>query len=120
MPRMNSSVLIIENDPPTLELYCRELSRDYQVIACPDEDEALRLAGSANLCAIVLEPAISGGNGWHLLAALLQFFAGRSIPIILCSTQDERQRGFREGASAFLVKPVLPVELRNTLQKILG
>lgn len=120
MPRTNASVLIIENDAPTLELYRRELSRDYRVLACLSEEEAMQLAQAADLCAVVLEPAIAGGNGWVLLSALTETFGNRHIPIILCSTQDERKRGIDEGAVAFLLKPVLPAELRDTIRKIVG
>ncbi len=117
---MPATILIIENDPPTLELYRRELIQDYQVLPCLNEEEALRLAGSPDLCAVVLEPAISDGSGWRLLSKLKKAFGERQIPIILCSTQDERRRGLKEGASAFLVKPVLPIELHDTLRKIIG
>ena len=120
MPRINPSILIIDNDLPTLELYRRELSIDYQVLACLKEEEALQLAESANICAVVLEPAISGGSGWDLLPALIDTFGDRHIPIILCSTQDEQRRGIEEGAAAFLVKPVLPVQLHEMIRKIVG
>ena len=121
MPRIKSSVLIIENDPPTLELYRRELSREYKVFACLDKEKAIQLAeNSKDLCAVVLEPEISGGDGWALLSRLIQVFGKRRVPIILCSTQDEQRRGLKEGAAAFLVKPVLPVDLHNTLRKIVG
>jgi DNA-binding response OmpR family regulator len=121
MPRIKSSVLIIENDPPTLELYRRELSREYKVFACLDEEKAIHLAADTkDLCAVVLEPEISGGDGWALLSILIRVFGERRVPIILCSTQDEQRRGLKEGAAAFLVKPVLPVDLHNTLRKIVG
>ncbi len=120
MPRIHSSVLIIDNDLPTLELYRRELSRDYKVLACLNEEEALGLVQTDDLRAVVLEPAISGGNGWFLLSMLVQVCKNCQIPIVLCSTQDERRRGITEGAVAFLVKPVLPMELRETLRSIIG
>jgi DNA-binding response OmpR family regulator len=112
--------LIIDNDLPTLELYRRELSRNYQVLACLTEKEALQLARSADIRAVVLEPAISGGDGWCLLPALIDAFGARRVPIILCSTQDEQRRGIQEGAAAFLVKPVLPVQLHEMIRKIIG
>ncbi len=121
MPRISSTVLIIENDAPTLELYRRELSQEYKVLSCLNEDDALQLANNAaDLCAVVLEPAISGGEGWGLLSRLIAVLDERRIPIILCSTQDERRRGLKEGAAAFLVKPVLPVELHEILRQIVG
>jgi DNA-binding response OmpR family regulator len=120
MPRKIASILIIENDPPTLELYRREFSRDYQVLACPDEEDALQMANTSNLCAVVLEPAVSAGKGWLILPALLEALRGRRVPVILCSTQDDRKRGLQAGATAFLVKPVLPAELRETLQKVIA
>lgn len=120
MPRIvNASILIIDNDQPTLELYRRELSRDFRVLACQGEAEALKLAEAADVCAVVLEPAIDGGGGWDLVTALQRVFGDRKVPIVLCSTQDERKRGIAEGAAAFLVKPVLPVDLRQTLRKII-
>jgi DNA-binding response OmpR family regulator len=120
MSHTAASVLIIENDSPTLELYRRELSRDYKVLACLNEEEALQMAAAPDLCAVVLEPAISAGHGWRLISALKKLLGERQVPIILCSTQDERKRGIKEGAAAFLVKPVLPVELHETLRKIIG
>lgn len=119
MPRNISSVLIIETDTPTLELYRRELSRDYKVLTCLNEEDALQLAKAADLCAVVLEPEIAGGEGWELMPRLMAVFGERHIPIILCSTQDERRRGLDEGAAAFLVKPVLPVELHAILHQII-
>lgn len=120
MARNNAAVLIIENDLPTLELYRRELSRDYEVFTCANEKDALQLAKSTDICAVVLEPAISGGSGWLLLPALIDTFGKRRTPIILCSTQDEKRRGIQAGATEFLVKPVLPAALHDVIRKILG
>ncbi len=120
MSHIASSVLIIENDSPTLEMYRRELSRNYTVLACLNEEEALQMALTPDLCAVVLEPAISDGHGWRLIAALKKILGERQVPIILCSTQDERKRGIKEGVAAFLVKPVLPSELHETLRKIIS
>jgi DNA-binding response OmpR family regulator len=120
MPRSTASILIIESDPPTLELYRRELSRYFTVLACLSEEEALRISETGDISAVILEPAIDGGDGWQLLSTLSESFRGRNIPIILCSTQDERKRGLQQGAAAFLVKPVLPIELRETVRRIVG
>jgi DNA-binding response OmpR family regulator len=113
------SILIVENNSPTLELYRRELSHDFQVLACSEVTEAMVLVTTSKLEAVVLEPAISNGQGWKLLSELRQFFNEHSLPIILCSTLDERKRGQEAGAADFLVKPVLPSVLVETLQRVI-
>ena len=112
------AILIVEDDPPTLELYRRELSRTYQVLACTDEQEALEALRTEDLCAMVLEPALLGGRGWDLLTTIKNSPQGYDIPVILCSTLDKRKRGLEMGAAACLVKPVLPTTLLETVQRV--
>jgi DNA-binding response OmpR family regulator len=112
------AILIVEDDPATLELYRRELSRTYQVLACADEQEALEALRTKDLCAMVLEPALLGGRGWTLLTTIKNSPQGHDIPIILCSTLDKRKRGLELGAAACLVKPVLPTTLLETVQRV--
>ncbi len=113
-------IVIVENDLPTLELYRRELSSDYEVLATLDIAEALVMAQMAGVCAVVLEPALGGGKGWSLLATLCRAPVAERPPVILCSTSDERRKGMALGAAAFLVKPVLPTTLHQVLQRIIG
>ena len=111
-------ILIVECDLPTLELYLRELSRDYQILACSETEEALALLQAHSVVAVVLEPSTPDGQGWSLLAAIKSLQASAPIPVVLCSTLDERKRGMEMGAAAYLVKPVLPTTLLKTLQQV--
>jgi DNA-binding response OmpR family regulator len=112
------TILIIEDDLLTLDLYIRELSRDFDVVACSDRDKALEMISSRDLDAVVLEPVILNGQGWDLFNDILALPPDvRPFPIILCSIQDERRRGLSMGASVFLVKPVLPIQLTETLHR---
>ncbi len=113
------AILLLEADAVTGELYERELSRCYRVFRCQDEGEAFRLLEIAEVQAIVLEPEVSEGGGWRLLECLRGMPRLSSVPIILCSTLDERRRGMSLGASAYLVKPILPVTLLDTLRQVL-
>jgi DNA-binding response OmpR family regulator len=113
-------ILIIESDSPTRELYTRELNRDYRVFACSDQQEVLELLGSHSVDAIVVEPARPNGQWWALLAALHAASAERSVPVVVCSTLDERARGAELGVSAYLIKPVLPSTLSETLHRVLN
>ena len=112
------SLLIIDDDLPTLELYQRELSGDYMVLTCQERSRAEQLIETPGLCAIILEPTLSGGEGWKLLSYLSNIKDSLNFSVILCSTSDERKRGLKEGAHVFLTKPVLPATLHMLLDQI--
>jgi DNA-binding response OmpR family regulator len=118
MQTTKHTVLIVENDLPTLELYQRELSRDYQILACTEAQQALAWLHAQPISVVVLEPSAPDEQGWSLLAAIKSLPGPAPIPVVLCSTLDERKRGMEMGAVAYLVKPVLPTTLRETLRQI--
>lgn len=114
------TIMLVEHDEATLTLYTRELSREYNVFPCDDERDALVLLQSHDIRAVVLEPGRSDGRGWALLAAIKHASGTQQIPVILCSTLDERKRGLELGASAYLIKPVLPTTLLEAVRRIIG
>jgi DNA-binding response OmpR family regulator len=77
------------------------------------------LTGRA-LHAVALEPGPVGGRGWALLAELKRRPETHSIPVILCTAQDERRRGLEMGVAVYLVKPILPADLLATIRRIVG
>jgi DNA-binding response OmpR family regulator len=115
---MPCTILIVDNDLPTLELYQRELGREYRVLTCTDEREASDLLGSEDVSAVVLEPVALTEQGWAKLAAITHLPSGRPVPVVVCSTQDDRKHGFEMGAVACLVKPVLPTTLLDALRRV--
>jgi DNA-binding response OmpR family regulator len=117
---MKPVLLIIDDDLPTLELYQRELSAEYSVLTCQDRLQAEKLLATPGLCAVILEPTIAGGAGWQLLEHLRRDIGRMAFPVILCSSSDERKRGIKVGAQAFLIKPVLPADLHQTLRRVIA
>jgi DNA-binding response OmpR family regulator len=118
---MNSAgqaILIVDNDHSTRELYQRVLSQDYQVLAVSDEQDVLDLLQRHDIRAVVIEPGPANSRGWRLFAELKRDPATRTIPIIVCTAQDERRRGLALGAAAYLIKPVLPITLLEALRLI--
>jgi response regulator RpfG family c-di-GMP phosphodiesterase len=118
MPEAIPTILLIEDDQPTSELYQRELGRDYQVLACDNESEALALLARHPVCSIILEPVLQSGQGWAFLTMLHSMPQTRTIPIILCSTLDERRRGLELGAIRYLIKPVSPIALLEVIHQV--
>jgi DNA-binding response OmpR family regulator len=113
------TVLIIEQDDATRELYQRELSRSFHVLSSSEAESALQLLQNNRIDAVVLEPGVSGDAGWSLLEIMGRTKPIGSLSIILCSALDERKRGLAMGATAYLVKPVLPIALVDTLNRVL-
>ena len=112
------AILIVERDLPTLELYQRELGRDFRIFTCCEAQQALALLRAHHISAVVLEPSAPDDQGWSLLAAIKNLPGPLSVPVVLCSTLDERKRGIEMGAAAYLIKPVLPSALLETLHQV--
>jgi DNA-binding response OmpR family regulator len=119
MPEPSLTILLIENDRYTRELYQQELEQEYQVLACSSENEALALIHRHSVCAIILEPNLPSEQGWNFLALLKTLPKTRSTPIILCTTQDERRLGLKLGATLYLIKPVLPALLLKQVHRVI-
>ena len=115
----DQTILIIEDDLLTRELYQRELSQRFRVFSCADEQSALAVLQTETISAVVLEPALPREEGWSLLATIRATPRTKMVPVILCSTVDERKRGILAGATAYLIKPVLPATLQALLWQML-
>ncbi|MBK9941802.1 MAG: response regulator [Kouleothrix sp.] len=119
MTAVEQAILIVDNDRSTRELYQRVLSQTYQVYTAGDEQDILDLVHRHSIQAVVLEPGLPNGRGWNLATELKHDPVARAIPIIICTTQDERRCGHALGAAVYLVKPVLPALLLQALQQII-
>jgi DNA-binding response OmpR family regulator len=112
-------VLLAEPDQASSMLYQRVLRAAFEVIAAPDKDTVLRILHTRRVEALVLEPTIFVVCCWEQLAAISRVCAERGIPLVICSTLDERRRGIELGATTYLVKPTLPATLLDTLQAVI-
>jgi response regulator RpfG family c-di-GMP phosphodiesterase len=114
-----STIVLIENDEVTLELYQRELCKSFSVFAFTQIDGVLEVIAQQDITAIVIEPEICSGEGWELIHTIHTSFPDRSIPVIVCSTRDNSNAGPALEVARYLTKPVLPVALREkTLETI--
>ncbi|HEX9370601.1 MAG TPA: hypothetical protein VF897_06320 [Roseiflexaceae bacterium] len=118
MTATNRVVLIGEPDQPTSQLYQRALAAAFEVIAATDEETILRTLRARPVAALVLDPTIFAANTWERVTDVSRACAERAIPLVVCSTLDERRRGIELGAAAYLVKPTLPATLLDTLRQV--
>jgi DNA-binding response OmpR family regulator len=112
------TILIVEDNPPTRDLYRRVLAHDYRLLLCADAAAARRALGVEPVALVLLEPSMPGDEGWSLLDMIRGGRETRHIPVVLCSAVDERARGATL-AAAFLLKPVPPSALLATIRQLL-
>ena len=110
-------ILIVDDDGPTLELYANALKMHYHVITCSNWQEAMAILSARKVQIVVVEPSVAGYKAWEVLEELIKTY---SLSVVICSALDDRRLGLAAGALAYLVKPVLPSTLLETLKSILS
>lgn len=111
-------ILVLDDDAASLELYSRELSKNYQVVTSESASQAMQLLADQEFDVVVMEPMVNENLGWALLSKICTEW--KNLPVILCSVDDDRKAGLKHGAREYLVKPVLPITLHHVVDRVLG
>ncbi len=114
------TIVLIEKDEITLDLYQRELSKSFNVLAFTETTGVLETMVNQNIQAVVIEPEIHFGQGWELIHSIHMTFPNRFIPVIVCSTRDTDDLDLAGEVTKHLTKPVLPKTLREKTLEILA
>lgn len=112
-------VLIGEPDHATSALYRRTLGSAFEVRVAADGDAVLDALHKRTPAVLVLELAMFPAMSARELDEIGAVCATIGVPLVICSTQDERRRGKAAGAAAYLIKPTLPRTLLETVRHIL-
>ena len=117
---MPSKVLIVEDDPNTVELIRLYLDRDgYQVVTASDGNEGLRLAREEAPDLIVLDLMLPGIDGMQVCRTLRE---ESEVPIIMLTArveEEDRLAGLNQGADDYVTKPFSPKELTARVRAVL-
>jgi Response regulators consisting of a CheY-like receiver domain and a winged-helix DNA-binding domain len=114
-----STVLVVEDTLTQAEIIAGTLrNAGYTVqVATSGEDAKLKIAQQKpNL--IVLDVVLPGESGFELCRELKDKSETKDIPIVMCSTKSgemDKFWGIKQGAAAYLTKPVNPDELVRTV-----
>jgi PAS domain S-box-containing protein len=112
------TVLVIDDDDSERELLTRFLTRDgFHVISCAGGDEGLRLAREHRPAVILLDVLLPGKDGWQILTSLKSKPEMASIPVIMVTITDNKNKGYALGADNYLTKPVDASQLSVALAK---
>jgi GAF domain-containing protein/CheY-like chemotaxis protein len=114
-------VLVVDDDATVRELVARHLKRaGFAVVGARGGQEGLRLVRELRPAAVTLDIMMPDLDGWTVLAAIKGDPALASIPVVLMSIVDQKNRGYALGAADYLVKPVNRAKLVETLTSICG
>jgi signal transduction histidine kinase/CheY-like chemotaxis protein/HAMP domain-containing protein len=105
-PEADKVILAIDDDPDVIYLLGENLAEaGYRVIGALAGEEGLRKARELRPFAITLDILMPNKDGWQILHELKADPATRDIPIIVLSIVDNKDLGYRLGASDYLLKP---------------
>ena len=114
-------ILVVDDDATVRDLVERHLERaGFAVVTARGGQEGLRLVRELRPAAVTLDIMMPDLDGWTVLAAIKGDPALASIPVVLMSIVDQKNRGYALGAADYLVKPVDRTKLVETLTGICG
>ena len=114
-------VLVIDDDPAVREMMQRHLSsRGFQVVTASGGMEGIEMAKRLRPAVITLDAVMPGLDGWAVLAALKTDSETSSIPVVMVTITDDKDRARALGATAYLPKPINWEELSSALAKYTG
>jgi DNA-binding response OmpR family regulator len=123
-----ASVVVCEDDTPTLELLCDHLVADrYGVLPAPSASDALRLCRYKQPDLMLLDLTLPDASGLDVLQEIREADGVVSrfdprLPVIVLSgrgADEDRVRGLEFGADDYVVKPFNYVELRARMAAVL-
>lgn len=112
--------VLIVDDSPTERQFLLEMltSSGYQCITAENGDEAVAKSKSEHPDVIVMDVVMPGVNGFQATRTIARDASTRHIPVILCtskSQETDKVWGMRQGAQAYIVKPIKAKELLDKI-----
>ena len=117
---MSTKVLVVDDEPPIVDLLVYNLERaNYQVLVARDGEEALVVARREQPDLIILDLMLPGLDGFEVCRTLRR---ERDVPIIMLTARDaeiDRVVGLELGADDYVVKPFSVRELIARIKNVL-
>jgi twitching motility two-component system response regulator PilH len=112
---MAISRILVVDDSPTERFFLSELlvKNGYLVSMAESGEEAVAQAKQTLPDLIVMDVVMPGMNGYQATRMISKEEATKHIPVIMSTKGQETDKvwGMRQGAKAYLVKPVKPEDL---------
>lgn len=119
-----AKVLIVDDSPTETNKLTSMLERNgHSVISAGNGEEGVAKARQELPDIVLMDVVMPGLNGFQATRQLSRGQETATIPVIIVTTKDQetdRVWGMRQGAKAYLTKPIDEAELINTITKVCG
>jgi CheY-like chemotaxis protein len=114
-----TTILVIDDQQPTLRMYQRYLSRsNFKVVGLDNPKQAHLVAHQIQPDVILLDVMMPQVDGWEIFQALQLDEALNQIPVIICSAWESADLAKSLGAAEFLKKPITQEQLLTAIQEL--
>ena len=113
------TVLVVDDQQPTLRMYQRYLSRsNFKVVGIDNPHQVFPLVSQIKPDLILLDVMMPQVDGWEILQGLQLDENHRHIPVIVCSAWESGDLAKSLGAAEFLKKPITQEQLLAAIQEM--
>jgi twitching motility two-component system response regulator PilH len=117
-------ILLIEDSPTEATVMARMLERKGHVVLMADNaEEGITVCRREKPDLVLMDVVLPGMNGFQATRTLSHDAETRDIPILIVSTkaqETDRVWGMRQGAKAYIVKPVRESDLLEQVANLIG
>lgn len=120
---MAISRILVVDDSPTERFFISELlvKNGFLVSMAENGEEGVAQARQTHPDLIIMDVIMPGMNGFQATRALSKEEDTKNIPVIMCTTkgqETDKVWGLRQGAAAYMVKPVNPDDLIRQIRAL--
>jgi twitching motility two-component system response regulator PilH len=119
-----ADILIIDDSPTDVRVLTALLQRaGHQAVAVGTAEEGIERVRSAPPALVIMDVIMPGMNGFQATRTLSRDPATSMVPIVMITTkamETDRVWGLRQGARAFITKPVNEGELLACINQLLS
>jgi CheY-like chemotaxis protein len=116
-------ILVVDDDPDTLEVECALLeSQGFRLVCVESVEAAVAAMRKQAPDLVITDCAMPIQDGFDLLHRIKQDPELEAIPTLMVTAHanpDLRDRAFKEGVDAFLTKPVDPARLVKVVEDLI-
>ncbi|HNT77023.1 MAG TPA: response regulator [Anaerolineae bacterium] len=113
-------ILVVDDESNIRELLDQELTEaGYTVLQAADGVAGLNAARVARPNLIIMDLMMPGISGFDAISALRSDEKTADIPVMILSVLEDREKGYRLGADAYLTKPINIGEVLATVERLL-